>query len=142
VIEIVSGVMNDGKLTAWEFHNYNSGGSAIRTPYEVPNQKVEFHSSRSPLRQAHIAHWHPRPTSSPESRTWRARPRDQNGSLEFRLKNLKDDRMRAVLEKAASSFGWGKAKAGDGRGFGLACGTEKGSFVATCAEVNRGSKDR
>jgi isoquinoline 1-oxidoreductase len=50
-IEVTSGVRKDGLLTAWEFHNYNSGGSAIRTPYEVPNQKVELHSSRSPLRQ-------------------------------------------------------------------------------------------
>jgi nicotinate dehydrogenase subunit B len=55
--------------------------------------------------------------------------------LDFRLKNLKDERLRSVLEKAAVSFGWGKTKAADGRGFGLACGTEKGSFVATCAEV-------
>ena len=54
--------------------------------------------------------------------------------LEFRLKNLKDARLRAVLEAAAKAFGWGKAKA-EGRGLGLACGTEKGSYVATCAEV-------
>ena len=38
VIDVVSGVKKDGTLTAWEFHNYNSGGSGIRTPYEVPNQ--------------------------------------------------------------------------------------------------------
>jgi isoquinoline 1-oxidoreductase len=55
--------------------------------------------------------------------------------LEFRLKNLKDTRLRAVLEAAAKKFGWGKAKPEAGRGFGLACGTEKGSFVATCAEI-------
>jgi isoquinoline 1-oxidoreductase len=55
--------------------------------------------------------------------------------LEFRLKNLKDARLRAVLEAAAKQFGWGKDKPAAGRGFGLACGTEKGSFVATCAEI-------
>ena len=44
--------------------------------------------------------------------------------------------MRAVLEAAAERFGWGKAKSGPGRGAGLACGTEKGSYVATCAEVS------
>jgi len=31
--------------------------------------------------------------------------------LEFRLKNLKDDRLRAVLESAAKAFGWGALKA-------------------------------
>src|SRR6185436_19741893 len=31
VIEVSSGVRKDGTLTAWEFHNINSGGSAIRS---------------------------------------------------------------------------------------------------------------
>ena len=55
--------------------------------------------------------------------------------LEFRLKNLKEGRLRAVLEAAAKQFGWGKEKPAAGHGFGLACGTEKGSYVASCAEV-------
>jgi len=55
--------------------------------------------------------------------------------LEFRLRNLKDERLRAVLEAAAKSFGWGAARTAEGRGVGLACGTEKGSYVAACAEI-------
>jgi len=55
--------------------------------------------------------------------------------LAFRLKNLKDERLRAVLEAAAKAFGWGKEKPKEGHGFGLACGTEKGGYVANCAEV-------
>jgi isoquinoline 1-oxidoreductase len=55
--------------------------------------------------------------------------------LEFRLRNLKDDRLRAVLAAAAEKFGWGKSKAAPGRGLGIACGTEKGGYIATCAEV-------
>jgi isoquinoline 1-oxidoreductase len=51
VITVRSGVDAEGKLTAWEFHNYNSGGSAIRTLYEVENRRIEFHPSDSPLRQ-------------------------------------------------------------------------------------------
>jgi len=42
--------------------------------------------------------------------------------------------LRAVLKAAAERFGWGK-KPGAGRGVGIAGGTEKGGFVATCAEV-------
>src|SRR5436305_9264333 len=34
VIEVRSGASADGKLTAWEFHNYNSGPSAIETRYD------------------------------------------------------------------------------------------------------------
>jgi nicotinate dehydrogenase subunit B len=54
--------------------------------------------------------------------------------LEFRLKNLKDARARAVLEAAAAAFGWGKKSETD-YGIGIAVGSEKGSYVATCAEV-------
>jgi isoquinoline 1-oxidoreductase len=59
----------------------------------------------------------------------------QMDSLEFRMKNLSDARMRAVLEAATKSFGWPRKKTQEGQGFGLACGYEKGSYVATCAEV-------
>src|SRR5205085_2429227 len=64
--------------------------------------------------------------------------------LEFRLKNIKDQRLRAVLEAATKTFGWGKTKAANERGFGLSCGFEKGSYVATCAEIaiDRDAKSR
>ena len=39
-----------------------------------------------------------------------------------------------MLEAAAKAFGWGK-KSDAGHGIGIAGGSEKGSFVATCAEV-------
>ncbi len=37
-----------------------------------------------------------------------------------------------ILIGAAGGFGWGK---GMGKGAGLACGIEKGSFVASCGEI-------
>lgn len=43
VIEVTSAARRDGVITAWEFHNYNSGGAGIRTPYEIENQTIEFH---------------------------------------------------------------------------------------------------
>ncbi|HEX9106955.1 MAG TPA: molybdopterin cofactor-binding domain-containing protein, partial [Longimicrobiales bacterium] len=54
--------------------------------------------------------------------------------LELRLRNLGDERLRHVFQAAAEKFGWGKAPPA-GHGYGIAGGTEKGSFVATCAEV-------
>src|SRR5207247_1121600 len=41
----------------------------------------------------------------------------------------------AVLEAAADKFGWNKSQSAKGRGYGIAGGSEKGSYVATCAEV-------
>jgi nicotinate dehydrogenase subunit B len=55
--------------------------------------------------------------------------------LAFRLKNLKDERMRGVLEAAAKAFGWGRTKPAGGHGFGISCGFEKNGYLATCAEI-------
>jgi isoquinoline 1-oxidoreductase len=136
VIEVTAGAKADGTLTAWEFHNYNSGGSAIGTPYTVPNRRVEFHSTDSPLKQGSY-----RALASTANCFARECAMDELAAalgldpLEFRLRNLKDmPRLRAVLEAAAKQFGWGN-KPEAGRGFGIGCGTEKGSFVASVAEV-------
>ena len=136
VIEVKGGVRLDGTVTAWEFHNYNSGGSAISTPYEIANQHIEFHATKSPLRQGSY-----RGLAATANHFARESFMDELAALakadplEFRLKNLKDERLRAVLEAAAQKFDWQRAKSSATRGFGLACGVEKGGYVATCAEV-------
>jgi isoquinoline 1-oxidoreductase len=55
--------------------------------------------------------------------------------VEFRLRNLTNPRMIRVLKAAAEKFGWQPAKGPSGRGFGVACGEDSGSVVATIAEV-------
>src|SRR5262245_31873614 len=136
VIEVKSGARNDGTITAWQFTNYNSGPSGIQIKYEIPNNDIRFHQSKSPLRQgsyrglAATANHFAR-----ESHIDELANEVKMESLEFRLKNIKDDRLRDVLQAAAKSFGWGKTKPASGHGFGIACGFEKGGYVATCAEV-------
>jgi nicotinate dehydrogenase subunit B len=136
VIEVTGGVRKDGTLTAWEFHNYNSGGSAIQPPYDIAHQRTVTHGSESPLRQGSY-----RALAATANHFARESHIDDLAQavgmdpLEFRLKNLRNPRLRAVLEAAAKQFGWGQAKPAAGHGFGIAGGTEKGSYVATCAEV-------
>jgi CO/xanthine dehydrogenase Mo-binding subunit len=55
--------------------------------------------------------------------------------LEFRLKHLKNVKMRGVLKTAAEKFGWAPGKGDGGKGFGLACGIDVGTYVAVMAEV-------
>ncbi len=55
--------------------------------------------------------------------------------LEFRMQNLTDKKMQHVLKAAADKFGWSPAKAPSGRGYGIACGIDAGSYVATIAKV-------
>lgn len=136
VMELRSGIDKDGKLTAWEHHNYNSGGAAIGTPYEVPNRLIRTHGSDSPLRQgsyrglASVANCFAR-----ESHMDELAQMVSMDPLEFRLKNLTDKRLRAVLEAAAERFGWKNRKDGAGRGHGIACGIDKGGYIATCVEL-------
>ena len=136
VIDIKSGVKNDGTITAWEFHNYNSGSAGIQIKYEIPNNDIRFHPSNSPLRQGSY-----RGLAATANHFARESHLDELAlavkmdPLEFRLKNLKDERLRDVLQATAKAFGWGKAKPANNHGFGIACGFEKGGYVATCAEI-------
>jgi isoquinoline 1-oxidoreductase len=136
VIEVKSGVASDGTLTAWEFHNYHSGMSGIETPYVVANQRTEYHAVPLILRSGSY-----RGLAATANHFARETHMDALASaakmdpLEFRMKNLSEARMRAVLEAAAKSFGWPRKKTQEGQGFGVACGDEKGSYVATFAEV-------
>ena len=57
----------------------------------------------------------------------------------FRLKNIRDARLKAVLEASADTIGWGRPKP-EGRGRGIACGFEKGSYIATAAEISVDAK--
>ena len=136
VIDIRSGVKNDGTITAWEFHNYNSGAAGIQIKYDIANNDIRYHASNSPLRQgsyrglAATANHFARETHVDElAHLLNMDP------LAFRLKNIKDERMRAVFEGAAKAFGWGKTKSGVSHGFGIAGGFEKNGYIATCAEV-------
>ncbi len=135
-IEIRSGAQHDGTLVAWEHHNYNSGPSGIETPYNVANKVTQFHPAESPLRQGSY-----RGLASTANHFAREVHMDELAHtvgmdpLAFRLKNLIDPRLRAVLQVAAERFGWGRSKAERGIGFGIAGGTEKGGYVATCVEL-------
>jgi isoquinoline 1-oxidoreductase len=136
VIEVASGMRKDGSITAWQFTNYNSGGAGLQIAYDIPNYRIAFQPARSPLRQgsyralAATANHFARETHIDEL----AHAADMD-ALEFRLKNTKDPRFRAVLEAAAARFGWGRTKPAPGRGYGIAAGWEKGGYVATCVEI-------
>ena len=141
LIEIKAGARHDGTLLAWEFHNYNSGNAGIGTPYNVANQIIQYHPADSLLRQGSYrslaaAANHFARESAMDSLAHAAGPNAAGiDPLEFRLKNLTDPRLIAVFKTAAEKFGWAREKSSPERGFGIAGGTEKGGYVATCAEV-------
>jgi len=138
VVKITSGTDKTGRITLWDYNTYYAGSRGSDTIYDVPNAKTTDYSRGSV---------HPFGTGA-----WRAPGNNTNtfaresqinimasragiDPLDFRLKNLKDEKMIAVLKAAADKFGYTPAKNPSGRGYGIACGTDVGTWVANIAEV-------
>jgi isoquinoline 1-oxidoreductase len=138
VIDIEAGLDGNGQLTGWDFTNYNSGPSAIASPYKLANARTRFVYADSPLRSGSY-----RGLAATANNFARESFMDELAAaagkdpLEFRLAHLENGRLRDVLVAAAERFGWQKRRkeSKPNTGVGLACGTEKGSYVAACVEV-------
>ena len=138
LIECRAGLDAAGSIVAWSFTNINSGGAALDTPYAVPHRQCVTRGSQSPLRQSSY-----RALAATANNFARECFMDELAAaagatpLAFRLAHLQDDRLRTVLQTAVDRFDWDRreASAEPNVGVGLACGTEKASYVAACAEV-------
>ena len=141
VITIAAALDDANMVSAWEHINYNSGASSIGTPYEIPNSATEFRSCEKPPLRAgsYRALAATANTFARESMMDELAENAGMNPLEFRLKQLKNERMRGVLTAAAEKFRWEdrwkRNSSQQTRGVGLACGTEKGSYVACYVEV-------
>ena len=141
VIQAEASLDAQGKLATWHFININSGPSAVDTPYAVGKKNCHFIQSKPPLRQASY-----RALAATANNFAREVFMDQAATLAdidplaFRLAHLgngQNERLRAVLEKAVKEFDWAARvnRKNPDVGVGLACGAEKGSYVAACAEI-------
>ena len=138
LIEIEAGLDADGHVVAWDMTNYNSGRSAIEAPYRFANTRTRFVRSDSPLRGgSYRALASTANTFARESFIDELAKAADTDPLAFRLKHLDHERLRPVLVAAVKRFDWEhrSGKSEPNRGVGLACGTEKGSYVAACVEV-------
>jgi nicotinate dehydrogenase subunit B len=143
VVRIKSGVDSAGKICLWDYHVYCAGLRAAEQFYDVPNNLLNSYGGW----MMDMAKTHPFGIGA-----WRAPGANINvfaresqidimaaklkmDPLEFRLKNTSDARMRRVLEVAAQRFGYKPAAGPSGRGYGIACGIDAGSYVAEIAEV-------
>jgi isoquinoline 1-oxidoreductase len=142
VIKIKSGIDKSGLIKLWDYHVYYSGTRGAETIYDVPHARTTSYS-----RGKNAPPVHPFSTGP-----WRAPNNNTNtfarevqidimasaaaiDPLEFRLKNLKDEKMIACLKAVADRFGYVPGKGPSGRGIGIAVGTDAGTWVAHMAEV-------
>jgi isoquinoline 1-oxidoreductase len=139
----------DGTITSWHFTNVNSGPSAVESPYKIARSRGQFVRANDPP----LRHGSYRALAATANNFARECFMDElavaagRDPLEFRLAHLENPRLKAVLEEAAKRFDFTtrrediKKNQEPNVGVGLACGTEKGSFVATCAEVKIDKSD-
>jgi len=143
VVKIKSGIADSGKIVFWDYCVYFGGERGSQQFYDVPHHRTVTRGDW--MRSTPGSH--PFGTGA-----WRAPGVNTNtfaresqidimaskagaDPLEFRLKNLSDERMQRVLKAVAEKFGWTPSKAPSGRGFGVACADYLGTYVATMAEV-------
>ncbi|MCI4369636.1 MAG: molybdopterin-dependent oxidoreductase, partial [Thermoplasmata archaeon] len=126
----------DGKISALRMHNVNGGSSSLRAPYRIPNRKLDNELSDSPLPQGPYRSIAAAMNNfARESAIDEFCRRAKIDPLDFRLKNIEDERLLDATRKVAEISGWTRRMAKPGTGFGLAVGLEKGARVATVAEV-------
>jgi isoquinoline 1-oxidoreductase len=142
VIRIKSGIDKSGLIKLWDYSLYYGGSRGSDTIYDVPNARTTSYSQNMDSTVIH-----PFGTGA-----WRAPNNNANtfaresqidimaaeagiDPLDFRLKNLKDEKMIACWKAVADKFGYVPGKAPSGRGIGIACGTDAGTWVAMMAEI-------
>ena len=147
VVSIVSGIDRRGRISLWDYSVYAAGERGAGHCYELPNARVRSFRGLSYDPGATGKSLHPFAVGP-----WRAPGANMNvfavesqidlmaaaaaaDPLAFRLRHLKDPRMIRVLRAAAAAFGWKPAAAPSGRGVGVACSIDAGTYVATMAEL-------
>ncbi|HET7017548.1 MAG TPA: molybdopterin cofactor-binding domain-containing protein [Streptosporangiaceae bacterium] len=144
VIDVAAGASADGDLLGWNFTNINAGTAGIGTPYRVADLRIEYAPTDSPLLQGSY-----RGLAATANNFARESIIDELAGrlgldpVAFRLRNLADDRLAAVLRAVADYLDWplepgGSAAGGPAVGWGIACGVEKDGRVATAACVTVG----
>ncbi|MDF1559414.1 MAG: molybdopterin-dependent oxidoreductase, partial [Bacteroidales bacterium] len=142
VVKVKSGIDSEGKILLWDYNVYLAGTRGADVIYDVPHHRITSYSEE---RDSYPVH--PFGTGA-----WRAPNNNTNtfaretqvdimaasagiDPLEFRLRNLKDEKMISVLNAVADKFGYVPGETPSGRGIGISCGTDAGTWVAHMAEV-------
>ena len=143
IVKIRSGINSSGAMTFWDYGVYFAGTRGAEQFYDIPNHITTGYNSGWTARKGA----HPFATGP-----WRAPGNNTNtfaresqidimaakagiDPVEFRLKHLKNEKTKRVLKTAAEKFGWTADRFPSGRGFGVACGVDAGTWVAAMAEV-------
>ncbi|MFB3854147.1 MAG: molybdopterin cofactor-binding domain-containing protein [Vicinamibacterales bacterium] len=145
VMKIRSGLDKSGRIVLWDYRVFAAGDRGAAHFYDIPNHRTVVQGSWSGQGSTGYHPFAIGPWRAPgantncfgrESQIDVMAARAKTDPVEFRLKNLKDPRMIRAIEAAAKKFGWKPKPAPSGRGVGVACGIDAGTYVALMAEVS------
>lgn len=143
VLTIRSGIDKAGLITFWDYLVIGAGERGSEHLYEIPHHRTVARGGWN----ANTPGFHPFAIGP-----WRAPAANSNAfaresqidimaakagidPVEFRMKNLTEPHMRGCVSAAAKTFGWTPKPGPSGRGWGVACGMDAGTYVCTMAEV-------
>jgi isoquinoline 1-oxidoreductase len=143
VVKITSGITSGGRISLWDYGVYFAGQRGSEHFYDIPHHRTTVYG----------AGWRGDEGTHPfGTGPWRAPGNNTNtfaresqidimaskagiDPVDFRLSNLKDEKMKAVLKAASDKFNWARSKAPSGRGLGVACGIDAGTYIAHMAQI-------
>jgi len=142
-VKIRSGLDSSNRIAFWDFRVFFAGNRSSECIYNVPHVQTVSRGSgfggdgphpfgtgawRGPgsntnifARESHIDVMAAKAGIDP---------------LEFRLRNLSDERMIRVVKAAADRFGWESGKAPSGRGLGMVCLDYLDTYVVAMAKIH------
>jgi isoquinoline 1-oxidoreductase len=147
VVKINSGLDESNRIAYWDYRVFFAGERSSQNIYNVPNL-------RTISRGTGFGGGGPHPFGTG---AWRGPGSNSNifgreshidimaakaglDPLEFRLKNLADERMIRVVRAGAEKFGWRAGKAPSGKGQGMVCLDYLGTYVAAFAQIKYDKK--
>ncbi|MDF1573034.1 MAG: molybdopterin-dependent oxidoreductase [Bacteroidales bacterium] len=152
VVKLRSGIDANGRMKFWDYDVYMGGRRGATHFYDIPHHQTTHHFVKRSTQDIHPSYnynWpHPWYTGawrgpSNNTNTWARESQVElmaaaagKDALQFRLDHLEGDpKMAHVLRIGAEKFGWTPAVGPSGRGYGIACGIDAGTWLAVFAEV-------
>jgi isoquinoline 1-oxidoreductase len=142
VVKIDSGINAAGRITYWDYTVLYAGERGAPQFYTIPNHRTAAVGDFNGAAGAHplaVGAWRApgnnTNTFARESQIDLMAAAARIDPVEFRRQHLSDPRMIRVLKAAAENFGWTPGATPSHRGYGVACGSDAGSYVAIIAEV-------
>ncbi len=145
VMAIRAGMDAAGRILLWDYLVYCAGDRGAAHFYDIPHHRTVTRGGWSGAGTPGLHPFAVGPWRAPGAST-NAFGRESHIDVlaaaaridpyEFRLRNLADPRMLRVVKAVAGKFGWTPKPAPSGRGVGLACGADSGTYVAAMVEID------